>query len=913
MVNVKSHVEAPAYLIERPRLDMTSVFVNNKHETYEEIDVLRTWPNQPQSNLDASQLDALRRILTKRLAIVQGPPGTGKTFISVQAVKVMLANWKENDPPIVVTCQTNHALDQILRHIAQFEARFIRLGGMSKDKDVIKARTLYEVRRSTSDPALPGCQAPLARKKMGVLEKELAATVTPLQPTKLPIDHRKLQDLRILTEAQANSLEAGASQWVKAELTDPNEARSPFLVWLAKALVVVPPKPLAEEFAFDFEEADLEFEQLKEIEAENFAKDDEDIDALRGNAYTLADNFTCRKVPGISETKAQDILKKEQDLWRIPEAARGSVYRYLQSELKRKLLISFKEKAKAYNEQARRRRIGMWEKDENILSQQKVIGLTSTGMSKYRALLAALRCRIVLIEEAAETLEAPIIAACLPTLQHLILVGDHKQLRPHCHVKQLEDKPFFLNISLFERMVRNKVEFDTLAKQRRMIPEVRRILYPIYGDVIKDHASVVNPANRPDVPGMGGINSFFFTHQWAEQRDDFMSCINVEEAEMIIGFFEYLVYNGVQSEDITVLTFYNGQRKRILTGLRKSQPLSGSTFNVVTVDSYQGEENKIVLLSLVRSNEKSSIGFLSIDNRVCVALSRAQCGFYLFGNGMLLFKYKTWGKVIKIMAGHKRKSEVPEFHPCRLDDTFPVHCKKHNEMVDIKHASDWRELNGGCRTKCGDTLLCGHKCSLTCHPFSHELVHCQQECMRVIACGHKCSAHCFERCVCKTCAKSRPESQSVVVPTEAAGIKDLAEQSSTSSASSWRSYAKNETGHHAHASSSTPLSRGASPSKVAKAEFVQPVVSETGRESLMQLLDLSDDQKEIVSAKECMDTDRNDTTNPSTSDASVLDSDGEASNCEGDKDGEKTRLGAGRKEITVMEKGEWALEKSLLD
>jgi len=59
---------------------------------------------------------------------------------------------------------------------------------------------------------------------------------------------------------------------------------------------------------------------------------------------------------------------------------------------------------------------------------------------------------------------------------------------------------------------------------------------------------------------------------------------------------------------------------------------------VTTVDNYQGEENDIVLLSLVRSSEKGPIGFLAVANRVCVALSRARCGFYMFGNGTLLAK-----------------------------------------------------------------------------------------------------------------------------------------------------------------------------------------------------------------------------------------------------------------------------------
>ena len=45
---------------------------------------------------------------------------------------------------------------------------------------------------------------------------------------------------------------------------------------------------------------------------------------------------------------------------------------------------------------------------------------------------------------------------------------------------------------------------------------------------------------------------------------------------------------------------------------------------VTVVDNFQGEENDIILLSLVRSNEENRIGFLKTDNRICVALSRAK-------------------------------------------------------------------------------------------------------------------------------------------------------------------------------------------------------------------------------------------------------------------------------------------------
>lgn len=53
---------------------------------------------------------------------------------------------------------------------------------------------------------------------------------------------------------------------------------------------------------------------------------------------------------------------------------------------------------------------------------------------------------------------------------------------------------------------------------------------------------------------------------------------------------------------------------------------------ITVVDNFQGEENNIILLSLVRSNATAKIGFLAAQNRVCVALSRARNGLYIVGN-----------------------------------------------------------------------------------------------------------------------------------------------------------------------------------------------------------------------------------------------------------------------------------------
>lgn len=74
----------------------------------------------------------------------------------------------------------------------------------------------------------------------------------------------------------------------------------------------------------------------------------------------------------------------------------------------------------------------------------------------------------------------------------------------------------------------------------------------------------------------------------------------------------------------------------------------------MNVDNYQGEENDIILLSLVRSNADNNIGFLKISNRVCVALSRAREGLYIFGNSNCLLGsgLQLWTDVVNYLKDH---------------------------------------------------------------------------------------------------------------------------------------------------------------------------------------------------------------------------------------------------------------------
>ena len=90
-----------------------------------------------------------------------------------------------------------------------------------------------------------------------------------------------------------------------------------------------------------------------------------------------------------------------------------------------------------------------------------------------------------------------------------------------------------------------------------------------------------------------------------------------------------------------IICMYSHQVERMREALAEQtwpNPRFGRLIRVETVDSYQGKENSVVVMSLVRSNPHRMQGHVVSDNRCNVALSRAKERLYILGSS------EMWGR-----------------------------------------------------------------------------------------------------------------------------------------------------------------------------------------------------------------------------------------------------------------------------
>ncbi|KAI6652804.1 NFX1-type zinc finger-containing protein 1 [Oopsacas minuta] len=748
----------PRYVSKQTAYPMTNLFPSFRAH---QLRVLGIWPDHSPI-MDQSQYRAVKLALTSQLAVIQGPPGTGKTYVGTHVIKVLLEarrnlqdsitnrrnhywrryrhfrdNDEEDDPvydnlvstlcdkPIVVITYTNHALDQFLGLILEFENNIIRIGNRSEDEKIkklslrnkrdMRAGSLrYDQRKDIN------YELTIVSKRLQTISRRLASvqmTEYDIEYYTTPKQYKKL----------INHPKYSISDWYNCR--DCNSKQTSVIITAAPIIPVV-----------------------NNSETENFEvfSDSENEDAVDFNddliGYVSDDEFiSSHDALYEGEFKPaipirDNICKFEAfaDPWTLDPRTRTGLIDYWLS-LKRECLSDQLERAKSDYEQLNSElKHHYLTIDYSALKQAAVVGMTTTGAAKNSELIQELKPHIIFIEESAEVLEAHVIGCLSESVQHLISIGDHKQLRPS--FAEFSLLRHNLDISLFERLINNNFEHVTLQCQHRMRPEISQLVRHIYPHLIDDDTVF----EYPSIKG-ARFNMFFIDHKIIEDRIDTegLSKLNSHEAKFLAKLSEYLLNQGYKDTEITILTFYEAQKFSIKDELYKISKTI--RIRVSTVDKYQGEENRIILFSAVRSNNENNIGHCRTDNRVCVALSRAREGLYLIGNSHCLReggkRTGLWDKILDTFSN-------------KLGPSLPLSCQNHPyKITNVSCSGDFNKVPlGGCDLPCDQIKPCGHKCTLKCHPYSHDQIKCLEFCDRIRQCGHMCfrangsRKKCFEDC-----------------------------------------------------------------------------------------------------------------------------------------------------------------------
>ncbi|KAI9445914.1 hypothetical protein H4582DRAFT_1804702, partial [Lactarius indigo] len=736
----------------RPGESISSVNVNNVTSvTIARQQLLRS------SELDPSQVDAVIDTLTREVSLIQG-------FTAKEILRVLFSS---NVRPIVLIAFTNHALDHMVTSVldANITTNIVRLGSRTTDPR-IEQYSLHELVQRSGRGELQGelnrlaigCE--YAAMKQAEVETTQIMNQIPL-PRLTWEDTEKFLDLHHPQHADSFR---GPPSWI-AELFPGRRATEDEIEngkWTRVSKGRKAPQNAESSGIYGFWKngRDIKFIQPPPF----YSRTDSDPRVAFFNEPELGFGGRIPLVPTGSRTVEQ--LAHVYDVWSMSMPERRRLARSWEEDMQK---IAYESLLRAFGHLRRQ-----------YMDARKVYEDIQDEVSQFCDLHRQLvRPKVLMVEEAGQVLEAHILASLVPSVKHLICIGDPKQLRPNLATFPLSvdsksgRELFKFDRSLMERLSDGGMSMSQINVQRRMRPSishfVRTILYP----KLVDHEIV---RGYPAVKGMEK-DVVFFSHDNPENsEDDSASKYNMFEVAMIRDLVLYLLKQGPYSGagDIAVLCAYLGQMQKVRadlkdleiavsvdgrdeeqlerTGLANGDDIGFAQVRVAqhirigTVDTFQGQEAKIVIISLVRNSGtfeegNASIGFLKSCNRINVALSRAKHGLYILGSASNLRKNETWRTILDEME----KGD-------QLKDALPIVCSRHpdeKQLISEPGQIPTHAPEGGCLRPCEDTLPCGHGCPSLCHPdlVSHRRMKCNQPCVRVTCPrAHPCPKLCFEDC-----------------------------------------------------------------------------------------------------------------------------------------------------------------------
>lgn len=295
--------------------------------------------------------------------------------------------------------------------------------------------------------------------------------------------------------------------------------------------------------------------------------------------------------------------------------------------------------------------------DTELFTEARVIACTLVGAASR--VLERKRFSSLFIDEAAQAIEAACWIA-ISRADRVILAGDHCQLPPT--IKCIEAARGGLGRTLLEKVVLHKPETVSLLKiQYRMHEDIMR--FPsrwFYHDELEA---------APEVK-YRGILDFDTPVSWIDTSEldlqekavaEGTGRLNTGEAELLVrelkNYMERIGIRRILEEhiDFGVISPYRAQ-VHYLRHLLKKEPFfrpCRRLITVHTVDGFQGQERDVIMISLVRANEKGQIGFLRDLRRMNVAITRARMKLLILGEAVTLTRHPFYRELYEYIGGFR--------------------------------------------------------------------------------------------------------------------------------------------------------------------------------------------------------------------------------------------------------------------
>lgn len=228
--------------------------------------------------------------------------------------------------------------------------------------------------------------------------------------------------------------------------------------------------------------------------------------------------------------------------------------------------------------------------------------------------LTDLQFDTLFIDEAGQCLE-PLAWCIIPLAERTVLCGDHLQLPPTVLSDAALKKGY--GTSILERCYLKVEKVHLLDTQYRMRGSI--VHFP-------NEQFYEGKLKTPDELLHGSENFIFYDTAGAgfeeEPGTDGSSLINQGEVEVIQKIIEM---ESIPLSDVAVIAPYSAQVALLENNIDKQIRIS-------TIDSFQGQEKPVIILSLVRSNSEGQIGFLKDYRRMNVAMTRAKEKLIMIGD-----------------------------------------------------------------------------------------------------------------------------------------------------------------------------------------------------------------------------------------------------------------------------------------